>query len=143
MTIPPIAPSPAETSSVAARGRSSYERPVTPRSGRSRAGSPANGRAASVYSDAGSFRTSASDEEGSDDSDELDLDPEDIPVTGFAVASNKRNQDFHELFPSVPEGDYLIEGVCVCVRGRSLCESPASPLRDAHLSISPSLTRLV
>ena len=41
---------------------------------------------------------------------DLDLDPEDIPVTGFAVASNKRNQDFHELFPSVPEGDYLIEG---------------------------------
>ncbi|KAH9923210.1 uncharacterized protein BXZ73DRAFT_104002, partial [Epithele typhae] len=41
--------------------------------------------------------------------DDLLLDPEDIPVTGFAVASNKRNQDFHELFPTVPEGDYLIE----------------------------------
>ncbi|TDL20919.1 GRAM-domain-containing protein [Rickenella mellea] len=39
---------------------------------------------------------------------ELDLD-DDIPVTGFAVASSKRNADFHELFPSVPEGDYLIE----------------------------------
>jgi hypothetical protein len=35
----------------------------------------------------------------------------DIPVTGFAVASSKRNADFHELFPNVPEGDYLIEGV--------------------------------
>lgn len=45
----------------------------------------------------------------SDASDELNID-EDIPVTGFAVASSKRNADFHELFPSIPEGDYLIEG---------------------------------
>ncbi|THH09336.1 hypothetical protein EW145_g2094 [Phellinidium pouzarii] len=40
--------------------------------------------------------------------DELDL-QEEIPVTGFAVASNRRNADFHEMFPQVPEGDYLIE----------------------------------
>ncbi|OCB89012.1 hypothetical protein A7U60_g3819 [Sanghuangporus baumii] len=40
--------------------------------------------------------------------DGLDLDDE-IPVTGFAVASNKRNADFHDMFPQVPEGDYLIE----------------------------------
>ncbi|KAJ7753719.1 GRAM-domain-containing protein [Mycena metata] len=38
----------------------------------------------------------------------LDLN-EDIPVTGFAVASNKRNADFHDLFPDIPEGDYLID----------------------------------
>lgn len=31
-------------------------------------------------------------------------------VTGFAVASNKRNAEFHEVFPNIPEGDYLIEG---------------------------------
>ncbi|KAE9397455.1 hypothetical protein BT96DRAFT_73329 [Gymnopus androsaceus JB14] len=31
-------------------------------------------------------------------------------VTGFAVASSRRNTDFHELFRSIPEGDYLIEG---------------------------------
>lgn len=30
-------------------------------------------------------------------------------MTGFAVASNKRNKDFHQLFRSVPEDDYLIE----------------------------------
>ncbi|KAL4068898.1 hypothetical protein V8B97DRAFT_1872694 [Scleroderma yunnanense] len=47
----------------------------------------------------------SSDEE-SESHDELE---EDIPVTGFAVASNKRNTDFHELFPNIPEGDYLIE----------------------------------
>jgi hypothetical protein len=29
--------------------------------------------------------------------------------TGFAVASSKRNRDFHALFRSVPEDDYLIE----------------------------------
>ncbi|KAI5361989.1 putative membrane-anchored lipid-binding protein Ysp2/Lam4 [Septoria linicola] len=30
-------------------------------------------------------------------------------LTGFAVASNKRNKDFHNQFRSVPEDDYLIE----------------------------------
>lgn len=52
--------------------------------------------------------TSSGESEASDD--ELDIN-EDIPVTGFAVASSKRNADFHELFPSIPEGDYLIEGL--------------------------------
>ena len=46
----------------------------------------------------------------SESEDELDLNEDDIPVTGFAVASSKRNADFHEMFQSVPEGDYLIEG---------------------------------
>ncbi|KAI9825077.1 MAG: hypothetical protein M1832_001397 [Thelocarpon impressellum] len=30
-------------------------------------------------------------------------------LTGFAVASKKRNRDFHQTFRSVPEDDYLIE----------------------------------
>ncbi|WFC94893.1 hypothetical protein MBRA1_001531 [Malassezia brasiliensis] len=30
-------------------------------------------------------------------------------VTGFAIASSKRNDDFHALFPTVPEDDFLIE----------------------------------
>lgn len=29
--------------------------------------------------------------------------------TGFAVASNKRNHDFHQIFKSVPEDDFLLE----------------------------------
>ncbi len=29
--------------------------------------------------------------------------------TGFAVANNKRNKDFHQLFKSVPEDDFLLE----------------------------------
>ena len=56
------------------------------------------------------------DEEGDDDDSDDDallaeLNDGDIPVTGFAVASNKRNADFHDLFRTTPEGDYLIEGV--------------------------------
>jgi hypothetical protein len=55
------------------------------------------------------------DNEVEDDSDDdvllAELNDSDIPVTGFAVASNKRNVDFHELFRSTPESDYLIEGV--------------------------------
>jgi hypothetical protein len=58
----------------------------------------------------------SSDGDDSGSEDELDL-HEDIPVTGFAVASNKRNADFHELFSSIPEGDYLIEGMFGCALG--------------------------
>ncbi len=57
--------------------------------------------------------TSDEDEEDSDELDplmDLDLGSSDIPVTGFAVASSRRNADFHELFSAIPEGDYLIEG---------------------------------
>ena len=57
------------------------------------------------------------DEDADDDSDDdellAELNDGDIPVTGFAVASNKRNADFHELFKTIPEGDYLIEGACI------------------------------
>ncbi|KAI3620670.1 hypothetical protein CBS9595_002637 [Malassezia furfur] len=30
-------------------------------------------------------------------------------VTGFAIASSKRNDEFHAMFPTVPEDDFLIE----------------------------------
>ncbi|TKY85320.1 hypothetical protein EX895_005482 [Sporisorium graminicola] len=45
--------------------------------------------------------------------------PEDMgpQITGFAVASSKRNYEFHQLFPQVPEDDYLIEDYgCALVR---------------------------
>ena len=57
-----------------------------------------------------------SSDSGSDLGSDLEMGDDDIPVTGFAVASNKRNADFHELFPTIPEGDYLIEGGLVCLR---------------------------
>ena len=43
------------------------------------------------------------DDYGSDVGDELS-------VSGFAVASARRNTDFHAQFPNVDEGDLLIEG---------------------------------
>ncbi|KAJ8453815.1 hypothetical protein ONZ45_g19558 [Pleurotus djamor] len=52
---------------------------------------------------------SSDDDSDSEGIDDLDIGEDDIPVTGFAVASNKRNADFHELFPTIPDGDYLIE----------------------------------
>ena len=50
-------------------------------------------------------------DEGSGSEGRLSLGDDIIPpqITGFAVASNKRNAEFHELFPDVPEDDYLIE----------------------------------
>ena len=30
--------------------------------------------------------------------------------TGYAVASSKRNAEFHAIFKSIPDDDYLIEG---------------------------------
>ncbi|CAE6454430.1 unnamed protein product [Rhizoctonia solani] len=51
----------------------------------------------------------SSDSDAYDSEDALSFTPGEIPITGFAVASSKRNADFHELFPNVPEGDYLIE----------------------------------
>jgi len=35
----------------------------------------------------------------------------DILVTGFGVASNRRNEEFHRLFRTIPEGDRLVDGV--------------------------------
>ncbi|KAF8684680.1 hypothetical protein RHS04_01234 [Rhizoctonia solani] len=51
----------------------------------------------------------SSESDGYDSEDALSFSPGEIPITGFAVASSKRNADFHDLFPDVPESDYLIE----------------------------------
>ena len=51
----------------------------------------------------GEMRFDQSITSGSELDSDLELGDDDIPVTGFAVASNKRN-------PTVPESDYLIEG---------------------------------
>ncbi|KAK7695211.1 hypothetical protein QCA50_002401 [Cerrena zonata] len=91
--------------------RSSNDRAskTSPRASRSRQTSISY--ATSDVSDRVSFYSGDDDDmvSGSeDDSDDLDLDA-DIPVTGFAVASARRNQEFHEMFGNIPEGDYLIE----------------------------------
>ena len=70
-------------------------------------------------SDNGHHRRRRSGTAYSDDDDESDAEVDtlrssvsrmSLPVTGFAVASNKRNQEFHALFHQIDEGDYLIEG---------------------------------
>lgn len=59
-------------------------------------------------------RNEGSEDDELDDDDEEDDDEselgDDLPVHGFAVASNRRNAEFHGMFPAVDEGDYLIEG---------------------------------
>ena len=84
------------------RSRTSIDRTRPPRSRQASLSYPA-----SEFSDRDSFVSGI--DNGSDE-DDLDLDADDIPVTGFAVASARRNQEFPEMFPAVPEGDYLIEG---------------------------------
>lgn len=91
------------------RSRTSIDRT---RSSRSRQPSLSMSYPASEFSDRDSFVSGL--DNGSDEDDDLDLDVDDIPVTGFAVASARRNLEFHEMFPAVPEGDYLIEGTSCC-----------------------------
>lgn len=66
--------------------------------------------------DVAGFRGRAPSESGSDEGRANGWDHGDLgmggQITGFAVASSKRNSDFHALFHSVPEDDYLIEGEC-------------------------------
>ncbi|RDB29293.1 putative membrane protein C20F10.07 [Hypsizygus marmoreus] len=121
-------PPSASSSTRHVRNKSAELSPRSSKSARSRsAASPSRRRTSvSVNSDANSeyfvddrpdyysgLEEGSSEEDSGSESDDdlmdLDLREDDIPVTGFAVASNKRNADFHELFPNVPEGDYLIE----------------------------------
>lgn len=53
-------------------------------------------------------------------------------ITGFAVASSKRNEDFHALFPSVPEDDYLIESYS-CAVSRDLLIQGRLYVSESHL----------
>lgn len=54
------------------------------------------------------------DDDSEDDKSLAGLNKGDIPVIGFAVAGNKRNADLHELFRTIPGGDYLVEGASAC-----------------------------
>lgn len=59
----------------------------------------------------GGTEGSNSEDSDYDSTDALDFGDDDIPITGFAVATMKRNQEFHDLFPTIPADDYLIDGV--------------------------------
>ncbi|KIJ54183.1 hypothetical protein M422DRAFT_64311 [Sphaerobolus stellatus SS14] len=61
-------------------------------------------------SSSGSEENDEDDDDDDSSQDELDALADGVmPITGFAVASNKRTADFHVMFPTVPEGDYLID----------------------------------
>lgn len=59
-------------------------------------------------------------------------------VTGFAVASSKRNEDFHALFPSVPKDDYLIESYA-CAVSRDLLIQGRLYVSEAHLGFHSNI----
>lgn len=62
--------------------------------------------------------------------------------TGYAVASSKRNAEFHSIFKSIPDDDYLIEGEshrsrCLVARSLTL-PSPSHP--SSSLLLFPRLS---
>ncbi|KAF1972382.1 hypothetical protein BU23DRAFT_162591 [Bimuria novae-zelandiae CBS 107.79] len=58
--------------------------------------------------------------------------------TGFAVASSKRNKDFHALFKSVPEDDYLIEDYSAALQKEILLHGRLY-VSEGHLCFSSNI----
>ncbi|KAH7030913.1 uncharacterized protein B0I36DRAFT_242113 [Microdochium trichocladiopsis] len=58
--------------------------------------------------------------------------------TGFAVASKKRNRDFHGLFKSVPDDDYLIEDYS-CALQREILAHGRLYVSEGHLCFSSNI----
>ncbi|MCJ1308024.1 hypothetical protein MMC25_001674 [Agyrium rufum] len=59
-------------------------------------------------------------------------------LTGFAVASKKRNRDFHQLFRSVPEDDYLIEDYS-CALQREILLAGRIYVAEGHICFSSNI----
>ncbi len=59
-------------------------------------------------------------------------------LTGFAVASKKRNRDFHNLFRSVPEDDYLIEDYS-CALQREIILAGRIYVSEGHICFSSNI----
>jgi hypothetical protein len=59
-------------------------------------------------------------------------------LTGFAVASKKRNRDFHVLFKSVPDDDYLIEDYS-CAIQREILAHGRLYVSEGHLCFSSNI----
>ena len=59
-------------------------------------------------------------------------------LTGFAVASSKRNKDFHSLFRSVPEDDYLIEDYSAALQ-RDILLHGRLYISEAHICFSSNI----
>ncbi|PHH74342.1 hypothetical protein CDD80_3151 [Ophiocordyceps camponoti-rufipedis] len=59
-------------------------------------------------------------------------------LTGFAIASKKRNRDFHTLFRSVPDDDYLIEDYS-CALHREILAHGRLYVSEGHLCFSSNI----
>ena len=59
-------------------------------------------------------------------------------LTGFAVASKKRNRDFHQLFRSVPEDDFLIEDYS-CALQREIILAGRMYISEGHICFSSNI----
>ncbi|KAI0017537.1 hypothetical protein F4780DRAFT_796137 [Xylariomycetidae sp. FL0641] len=59
-------------------------------------------------------------------------------LTGFAVASKKRNRDFHALFKSVPDDDYLIEDYS-CALQREILAHGRLYVSEGHICFSSNI----
>ena len=59
-------------------------------------------------------------------------------LTGFAVASKKRNRDFHNLFKTVPEDDYLIEDYS-CALQRDIILAGRVYVSEGHICFSSNI----
>ncbi|KAL9128451.1 MAG: hypothetical protein Q9217_002884 [Psora testacea] len=59
-------------------------------------------------------------------------------ATGFAVASKKRNREFHQLFKSVPEDDYLIEDYS-CALQREIILAGRIYISEGHICFSSNI----
>ncbi|KAI1774920.1 hypothetical protein F4818DRAFT_55652 [Hypoxylon cercidicola] len=59
-------------------------------------------------------------------------------LTGFAIASKKRNRDFHVLFKSVPDDDYLIEDYS-CALQREILAHGRLYVSEGHLCFSSNI----
>ena len=59
-------------------------------------------------------------------------------LTGFAVASKKRNRDFHQLFRSIPEDDYLIEDYS-CALQREIILAGRVYVSEGHICFSSNI----
>ena len=59
-------------------------------------------------------------------------------LTGFAIASKKRNRDFHSVFKSVPDDDYLIEDYS-CALQREILAHGRLYVSEGHLCFSSNI----
>ena len=59
-------------------------------------------------------------------------------ITGFAVASNKRNREFHALFRSVPDNDYLLDDYG-CALQREILIQGRMYVSEAHLCFNSNI----